>query len=395
MRGISDTELTLSVTDEDVSVSPNGSRQDSYAHSSRIRSLGSVILYILLLGSGIACDSSQPDEDAGPSKGIHPISSPGTNWQRLQVQGDFIYLIHPRSGVQRLDLDDGDAGWQDLFGNEPKFPQGANASDFRQLRAITHAPSNSDLLIASYDDEAEPTVFVSLDAGGSWEEIRELNYAFSDGLTLFRSVFEFITHGDSTIGLSPLYRVSTLRASSWSVIEYDDEDEIDFAGVFQQSPGSSSTTWAGVHTFFFDSPLYLWYSKDHGLSWERTSPVLESAGNRDVNSLGIDATNHGAVAVAIDAPVDELYFTSDWGLSWSSIAPYQGCCKLVVSHPLAHGTFWASSGDSLYLSKDSGDSWTRSEWTSESLAQILDLGHHRSADRLFILTTNGLFQLVY
>ena len=138
----------------------------------------------------------------------------------------------------------------------------------------------------------------------------------------------------------------------------------------------------------YGGKVYL--SDDSGASWAETNP--QPAGVRNWWSIASDLTGSNLVVAAFG---DAIYTTSDYGASWTRRLPGASGIGWSTVASDEDGSFlaaWESSNNELWISDDSGATWSLSPVTTDSDGGRLGLAMDADGSHLVI---GGVFGPIY
>lgn len=247
---------------------------------------------------------------------------------------------------------DGGQLWQDI---------NSGLNMVSTARDIAIDPNNSNhLLIAmwsdltDWEDRYNRGIFESFDAGVSWQQLTILNPKAMD--ITFDTLNSNIIYAGTEAGVLK----STDGGASWS---WKTQGILYYVNSIVVDPNNSSVIYA---VGGFGSVLYK--SIDQGEAWQYVPLPIDPGGAPDtkIHTVLIDPTNSSIIYVAVEDihyGTGGLYKSVDAGVSWQKIfGEYPGTVRTIDVNflPGDTNTLYLIAHDALYISNDSGSTWSTS-----------------------------------
>ncbi|HEY7819764.1 MAG TPA: hypothetical protein VIG29_16195, partial [Vicinamibacteria bacterium] len=313
---------------------------------------------------------------SGPSRTREPFGILNEDWRMVSFGDGFHIVSDPRDpdvflsefqggGLYRTDMKTRD---QIAASPQPRRGDGGPVSDL-EFRFNWNAP----IIPSPHDGRTVyfggNVVFRTDDFGGAW-----------------RAVSPDLTTNDPEKLLSaggPIFIENTTAEYHGTVIS------------IAESPAKAGILWAGTD----DGNLQV--TSDGGASWRNVTANVKGLGAfSPVSHVEPSRTGEGVAYAAFDRHMFDdfaayLYKTSDLGKSWARIGrglPERGYLHVVREDPKVSSIVYAGTEVGLYLSRDSGVTFSRFKNASLPAVSVHDiLVHPRENDLILGTHGRGLF----
>jgi PKD repeat protein len=246
-----------------------------------------------------------------------------------------------------------------------------------QMYKIGLSATNANLIITGNQDNGT-NVYNS----GSWD--RPLG---GDGMEcLIDYSDENYMYGELYYG--QIYKSSNKGASFSTLISGSITEEGDWVTPFVIDPSDPQTLYAA-----YDN---IWRTDNRGSSWTKLSGFSHS---EKLKSLAVSPSNSSYIYTATK---NQLYVSSDRGISWSDISSglptSSAAITYIAINPTAPLKLWVtfsgySSGNKVFYSSDGGNNWQNISGTLPNLPVNCIVYENGSNDGLYVGTDVGVYYI--